>query len=423
MPIVRPLRALRYGPDQAELMPQLISPAVTGEPVDRSVVGDVHEWNVRQLVRGERGPLASDDEPPFTHAARLLQRWKRRGVMVRDPRPALYPWEQRVGESTRRGLVCLVRLNEVGHGPVLPHEHIDMARSARLVGQLEALSTQVSLAMALVPDDGGELKAYLDSFRYPAPLFLEDGKGVQNRLWRDESPERLIEVQALLRDRPAVIADGHHRYGAALLHQQRQRTAEGRRARGERPYDYMMMMLVPLGDPGLRSRASHRVYGSLSPAAEALLASVSEHFEAHEVADHDALRRSLDEPGPLRLAVVRPGSRTLLTLRDPQDAALASLPAPLRGVDTAEAGALLLDELARLQADAPSDDVAYNALSAQEAADAAFAGELALAVLLRATPPEQVVSVARAGQLLPRKSTNFQPKLGKGLVLASLRSF
>ncbi len=444
MPLIRPLRALRYGTDVEPDLGDLISPARHGEPVDRTVVGDVHELNVRQLVRGDRGPLATDDEPPFTHAARLLDRWKQDGVLTRDPRPAMYVYGQRQEGRDRMGLVCLVRLADYEAGIVLPHEATRGGSTTQLAAQLGATDAQLSMVMAVVPDASGALGEYLGRAPGRALMEAEDGHGRLNAVWRDEDPASHLGLIEALRDEVAVIADGHHRYEAALRHRAARAAATGSSGRREHPWDYVMMLLVPAAEPGLRCEPTHRVCPALPDGAEAAIAGLDRWFEGTDFEDDEALLAALDGetagagadtagagvaaaasrtdlPRDVRFAMVGGGRRRLLVLRD--DAALpASVPDVLREVDAAVLEALVLDRFAPAEG-ASGSPWGHNASSRSSVAAAAAAGDVALAFLLRPTPPGQVVRVAAAGALMPPKSTNFAPKPAKGLLVASLKSF
>ena len=423
MPVVRPLRALHYGFDQLHLLPELVSPAVRGEPEDRTIVGGVHPLCIRQLIRGERGVLAPDDAPVFTHAAHLLRRWKERGILVRDPRPALYVYEQQQGELARRGFVGLVRLAPLGEGLVLPHEVTGGPSTERLHAQLRVTATQLSLVMAIVPDDDGRLAGYLARRRGRPILRGEDGQGAFNRVWRDEDPAAQLDLLAAVADQPAVIADGHHRYCAALSYQAEVRAARRGRRR-ERPCDYVMMLLVPAGDPGLRCEPAHRVCPKLQAGAERLLARLPDRFEVTDLGSEEALFSFLASDEGVRFGLVRPGRRQGLRLRD-AGGLLDVLPAPLRRIDAAIAAELLMGRLeGSVGATGASGSAwAHNQTSGKEVAARAFAGAIDLAFLLRPTPPARVLEVALAGELMPPKSTNFVPKPTKGLLMNSLVSF
>ena len=429
MPTIRPLRALRYGRDLLPDLDRLISPSVAGEPEDRNPVGDVLPANVRHLVRGDRGPLAADDEPPFTHAARLLSRWKEDGVLVRDPRPAFYIYEQRIDGIERRGVVTLVRL---GEDRLLPHEVARGGSTGTLRDQLAATRCQLSLVFAVVPDRSGALAEYLAG----KPGFhlgeVRDGDGVLNRLWRDEDPRNHVALAEALRDEPAVIADGHHRVEAALLHQTER--AGGQPVTRERPYDYVMTLLVPASAPGLRSLPTHRVCEQLGPAGLAAFDQLGDRFAVEELELGDEAG-FLDGDG-VRFVLVRSGRVQGLTLRDTEATrrALATLPEALREVEPAVLGATVLDPVLAAEAAAGGDaedgggaasgsSFNHNRATAEQVAARAYAGEVAAALLVRPVPNQRVVAVAEAGERMPPKSTNFSPKPAKGLLINSLVSF
>ncbi len=431
MPIVRPIRALRYGQDQLPHLDELISPAVRGEPEDRNVVGDVHSLNIRHLVRGDHGPLATEDEPPFTHAARLLRQWKEDGVLVRDGRPGIYVYEQAVDSLVRRGIVCLTHLND---GRLVPHELSRGGSSGTLATQLHAMGCQLSMVMAVVPDRQGLLADYLQSQPGRPWMQLVDGDGVRSRVWLDEDPANHLRLAAGLRDEPAVIADGHHRVTAALQHQANM-AAEGP-ARRDSPWDYLMTLIVPASDPGLICRPSHRICASLGAAGLAFLDGLSATFEITALPTRSTAREWLAEGGPPRFVLVQKGKIRGLLLRPDAARALEVLPELLRDVDAAVLGALVLDPLAAAEhgqawsrADGDTGGAAsgsafsHNKASAEDIAERAFSGEIDVAFLLRPTPPQQIVAVAEQGGLMPPKSTNFQPKPIKGLLINSLVSF
>jgi uncharacterized protein (DUF1015 family) len=421
LPIVRPFRALRYGHDLHPELDRLVSPATVGEPTDRQTVGGVDARNIRQAVRGRTGPLARPDAPPYTHAGRLLQQWKEDGVLIRDPRPAMYALEQADEHGSRRGLITLVRLAPLDSDEVRPHEAIRDESTAELHAQLAATRTQLSLVMGIVPDRQGVVAEFLGRRSGRPLLDVVDGAGTRCRLFSDEDPALHLAIHEALRSEVAVIADGHHRWTAALRHQA---TTKGPATR-ETPVDYAMMLLVPVDEPGLRCGPSHRVLPDpLTEAQKQELERLLRPFD-EEPLTVEQLDAFLAAEGGVRLALAERGRLRGLVLRDP--GALDAIPEPLRGVDAAAADALLLDWLdtdgdaGRTQRSGSA--VGHNRASANDVAARALAGELGLAVLLRPVRPAQVLAAADASLLMPPKSTNFVPKPTKGLVMSSLVSF
>ena len=73
--------------------------------------------------------------------------------------------------------------------------------------QLATLRTQLSMVMAFVPDASGALAAFLDRGDEPPWLTVEDGRGVMNRLWREQDPTLHVQLAEALRGEIAVIDD------------------------------------------------------------------------------------------------------------------------------------------------------------------------------------------------------------------------
>lgn len=432
--MIRPLRALHYGSDFHQLLGDLISPARVGEPEDRREVGDVHEFNIRHLVRGDFGPLASDDEPSFSHASRLLQRWKEKGVIVRDPRPALYVYEQAWDGISRRGLVSLVRLDDVEGETVRPHEETLGGSTGALLAQLKATTTQLSMTMAMVQDQSGALAEFLSRFDSDYPgLETLDGKDMTNRVWRDENPARHIELTEAMRDEVAILADGHHRHQAAVQYRQWRRSTPplpGRRR--EHPCDYLMMMLVPESSPGLLCQPTHRVCERLNSKARRLVDGFGQLFEIREVDSDDELFDFLAKTAGHRFGMIRPGQRYTMLLKEGAQEHLVNLPKGVRKVDAAILDALVLGPMnealgsasdSMADAGASGSPWAHNRSSGEEVTAQVLGGKADLAILMRAPSPSQVMNVAIQGELMPAKSTNFHPKPVKGLLMNSLHSF
>jgi len=428
VPILRPIRPLRYGFDQLAVLDDLISPARRGEPEDRLRVGDVAPHNIRRLVRGARGPDDDTSAEPFDFATRLQRRWKEEGVLVREPRPAYFTYEQRANGESYRGAVCLVRLAPYDGTEVRPHERTTRTGAEdELAAQLAALRTQLSMVMAFVPDRQGALRDFLDN---PEPPWLSvvDGRGVDNRLWREQDPEVHVRLADALRDETAVIADGHHRYAAALRHQATM-SATGPVTR-ERPYDYVMMLLRPTVG-GAAGAWTHRVLKRLGGGAAEALGRALEAFDVlSDGADLQALDR-LDDDTPGLFGLVTRGRVRVVRVSDAarQSAPVLALAPALRDADAALLGALLLDPVAEAAAwDSAADSrsgqrFSPNQLSAREAARRTFEGEAAAAFVLRTASPQLVQRVAEAGEVMPPRSTKFRPKPAKGLLMASLVSF
>jgi Protein of unknown function (DUF1015) len=362
MALVKPFRALRYAAGAAGPLDVLVSPPYdVVSPELQARLLEKSPYNAIRLLRPEQ----PED------AAQLLEEWKRDGILAREDEPAVWLLEEDfVGPEgvgcTRRSLVARTALEPYERGIVLPHERsFPKPRRGRL-RLLEATRTKLSPILQLhdgpgppaAPDRGPDLEATLD--------------GVKSRLWR------LPADSAVGIEPPLVIADGHHRYEAALAFHEED---------GGDETGHVLAAIVSATDPGLTIFPTHRVSTAAAP-------DIDGSFELIPVAGAADALETLDD---------LPRDRAAFALLRPDGAVVAR--ADEAGLDTAVVDRFGLE------------GVRFTP-SAEEAARAVDAGEAGSAFLVRAPTVEQVEALARTGERMPEKSTYFYPKLAAGLLFA-----
>ncbi|HEY3105348.1 MAG TPA: DUF1015 domain-containing protein [Gaiellaceae bacterium] len=354
MPLVKPFRALRYDAGVAGALDSLVCP-----PFDVISPDLRRELVVRSPYNAVRIVQPDDADA----AARLLAEWKTEGILVREEGPTVWLLEEEFASNaerrTRRGLVARVGLLPFDRGIVLPHER---TAPKPLEGRLQLLrATRTKLSPVLMLHEGPSPQPQLRPPDLEATL-----DGVTSRLWRLD-PDAAANVQA-----PLVIADGHHRYTAALRFHEED---------GGEDTAYVLTTLVSTSDPGLEILPTHRI-----------AASAPETFDG---------RRDVDEA--LRVLESLPRDRGAFVMIRPDGASVVESDEP--ELDTALVDALALE------------GVRYTA-DAQEARHAVATGTAEAAFIVRAPTIEQVKSFALAGELMPHKSTYFYPKLASGLLFS-----
>lgn len=147
-----------------------------------------------------------------------------RGVLVTDEEPAYYVFEQRWGEGeSRTGVYVAVEVSDYAQGEVIRHEktfdekvrgRIALAKAtAHTIGPVFLL-TRAALAPLLerAKAEGAPLYDFTSDFGGGTDL-----SGVASRVWRvPAASERGRSIAEALAPHPLYIADGHHRYHAAL---------------------------------------------------------------------------------------------------------------------------------------------------------------------------------------------------------------
>ncbi len=419
-----PFRGLRYVPDRVGSLSAVTSPPydVVVRPDGLHHLETADPFNIVRLIL----PQAGDPATRHTQAARTLRRWLHDGVLVADPEPALYVYEQRgpAGEL-QRGLIGALRLTTPDEQVVLPHEEVMPGPVVDRAGLMRTTATNLEpllLGYRGDPDPAapGAAARVVERCVGQPPLFAATTEdGIRHRLWSVTDPADLAAVDADLASRQALIADGHHRWATYLLLRDEQppHSTPG-------PWDHGLVLLVDTARYPLRVRAIHRVLQRL-PVAKAL-AAVREVFTVTEI---DApLPKALDE---LAAAKADGGTAFVLSgsgesgpfhlLTGPDEAVLeesvpSGRPAAWRRLDATVLHSLLIDRLWRVP-DAPEYiGYVHDAVAAVRQAER-LAGT---AVLMHPVQESTVLELARQGVMMPHKSTSFGPKPASGLVLRDL---
>jgi uncharacterized protein (DUF1015 family) len=416
-----PFRAVRFSPD---VVPDLA--AVTCPPYD--VIGEngIASWeaadphNVVRLILPRPGP----GEDRYARAARDLRNWLDHGVLRCDAVPALYVYEQTSDAATALGLVGAVSLHDPAERVVLPHEDVF---AGPVVDRAELMAaTRAQLEPILLTYSGGDAaSAAVERARSVEPaMVVTTSDGASHRIWRVADPGTLAEIQADLAGRQALIADGHHRYAAYRVLQDRiTREAGSDNADGSaamtRAVEHGLAMLVDADRHPLRLRSIHRSVAGLPLPEAAARAAAGFRRVSPLPADLDPMKAlTVVESRPA--FVVSDGRDSVLLEHPISDRVDACLPANRSATWRRLAASIACEfVLPRLFAVDDSDPrVAYHHDASGAVSRARSRGGIAL--LIGPASHDDVLAVAASGERMPRKSTSFGPKPRTGLLMRLL---
>ena len=404
---IQPFRGIQYRSREKDLGRVLAPPYDVITPAYRDELYERDPHNIVRVVLSRTPGDAGYAEAGETYAA-----WLREGVLQPDAQEALYLLEQGFSEGGRTlrrfGLLARFRAEDPEKRIILPHEHTRAAAKEDRWRVLNATKANFSPIFLMFPDPQARFSALVAETigRLPMAQFTDDGH-VSHRLWRVGEAEAVDRFQALLGGVKSYIADGHHRHATAL----RYRDANGPDGAWTLGY------FTPMDAPGLLVLPYHRILSegpSLDAAAEKLRARfrVSRRESAETAAASANASRA-----PYAFALAEPGKGALLVEAEAGSEAMlpADVPPCLRALDTYFLHHAVLGPVLGV----PETAVSY-VHSQAEAEEALARASCRLAVLMRATPVQQIVDVAEASESMPAKSTFFHPKLPSGLVIHPL---
>jgi uncharacterized protein (DUF1015 family) len=392
-----PFRATRFA-DVANLG-RLVSPPydVISDADRLHLLADEHN-NVVRLILPSSEEARLGDGDPYVGVGVLMQSWIDQRVLVVDSEPALFVYQLTTPDgSITRGLLGAVELRAPEDGVILPHENT----MAGPVSDRLALmtSTQANLEpIYLVYDGGGaasELVASVDAL--PPAVTAATPDGIEHALWAITDRVVHAEVEADLRERRALIADGHHRYATYLRLQSDHAGTPG-------PWDRGLTFLVDTSAYGPQVHPIHRVVARPAKELVARLEAFGARTRRTSLAEAQNYLVNTDE---FAVALVENNDAVIVTgIAPSDDSALSRL-------DVSVLHKVVVERIWGLE-DTP-ENVGYAHSVAEAIAHADESG--GTAVLLRATPVADVAAVAAAGQRMPRKSTLFTPKPASGMAL------
>jgi uncharacterized protein (DUF1015 family) len=435
VPVVRPFRALRYAPDAVPDLAAVVAPPY--DVIGPDEVRKLLARDPRNVVRLDL-PIAEPGEEPderYRRAARLISTWRSDGTLHRDPRPALYAYEQvysipgTAEERVRRGIFARVGLEAFGpDSGIRPHERTLAEPREDRYRLLRATGVNTSPIVGMYDDPTGRVPEWLAALPETPTAEVIDDDGVQHRLWMvAEDPDLLDDISARIGAGPITLADGHHRYETALRYRDERMTGA---VEHDAPAwtEILMLLLEPVAGP-LTVLATHRVVQGLDGAAvDGFLRALPQLFDVEARVDASELAVAFRDPtraagGAGRLGLwTRQGG---LIVRARRSAFGGSLPPggrALRGLDVTLAG-IAIERLAGIDADAVAEGarIAYTHDPAEAIAWVESGHEgAAIALLLEPTPARDIVAVAAQGDLMPQKSTYIYPKALTGLVINPL---
>lgn len=428
--MLAPFRGVRYAEDRVSGLARVTSPpydVIAADNETRLMAADPH--NVVRLIL----PRHAADEPgsPYQDAAAELGRWLADGILIADPVPALYVYEQALagaGVVLQRGLIGALDLAPYAAGIVQPHENVMPGPVAGRRQLMEATRANLEPIFLLYQNGNGVATGLVDAVADShAPLAEATTDGLRHRLWAITDPAELAAIAADLAPRTALIADGHHRY-AAYLEVQRRLRQEGA---GPGPWDRGLALLVDSAAYPPQVGAIHRVVEGLVPETAARLASGA--FRVTELPggsrDVPEVLAQLDAACRDGVAFVLAGHGLAWLLSEP-DPALLRAAVPDRPAELWQRiGGTVMADLLFARVWGVADDersvrAFHDPAGALAAADGGPTGAGGpngagggTAVLCCPMSAAQVYEVAALGQRVPRKSTSFGPKPRTGLVM------
>ncbi len=454
MAIISPFRAWRYDPERVSIQKTVTQPYDKITTAMQEAYYQASPYNLVRIILGQRLPTDSQRENVYTRAAGSFQNWRQMGILRQDREASIYRYTQTfelpggvagavAGKQVeRQGFIALGRIENYSAGVVFRHEQTLAKPKADRLDLLRATQAHFGQIFMLY-GGGGKVDGLLQSSVSSAAsssasssassptgpdIEVKDEYGVVHRLWTISDPSIVSVVQAQMRDKKLIIADGHHRYETAITYRNECRSAAETGSGIPEPYDSVMMTFVDMDAPGLVILPTHRVvFGLPSFSASQFGGIAGRFFNVEDVdtgidaARATAILQNAGRAGTALLAVTPGRSFLLHTPKATGGVVFGKLSLRQQALDVVQLHKCLLEGALKISEAAIRDqrNVSYYR-EAAEALEQVRTGKAQAAFLMNPVRMSQVREIAFAGEVLPQKSTDFYPKLLSGLTIYAL---
>jgi uncharacterized protein (DUF1015 family) len=357
------------------------------------------------------GSAGSHDPRTHRKGAENLQRMIRDGILKQDDTACYYVTRLKMGDRVQTGLYALVSTAEYDAGRIKKHEHTRTDKEEERAEHIDVIGAHTGPVFLMMRDQA-EIKSAMERCTAAKPEydFVHD-YGVRHTLWKLDDPDAIRKLEASFKSMDSLyIADGHHR-AASAARVARLRKQKNPGHSGNEEYNFFLSVIFPASE--LRILDYNRMVRDLRGLSETdFLAGIGRVFDVgpHPAAAGPFQPKAMHEFGMFlgnAWRVLRAKRGTF----DPED--------PIGVLDVSILQDNLLGPILGIADPRTDKRIEFiGGIRGLEALEKPVrAGSAAVAFSLYPTAIEQLLAVADAGNVMPPKSTWFEPKLRSGLIV------
>ena len=413
MAVIKPFKGIRP--------PQALVEQVASRPYDvlnseeARAEAEGNEKSLYHIIKPEIDfPIGTDEHDPavYTKAAENFQKFQDNGWLLQDEKENYYVYAQTMNGRTQYGLVVCAAVEDYMTGNIKKHELTRRDKEEDRMKHVRVNNANVEPVFFAYPHQD-EIDAIVAEVTAKAPEYdfvAPDGFG--HHFWIIDNEATIARITELFAAIPSMyIADGHHRSAAAALVGDEKRR-QNPNHQGDEEYNYFLAVCFP--DNQLNIIDYNRVVKDLNGLSdEEFLAAVAANFEVKDMGEE------IYKPNALHnFSLYLSGRWYSLTAKE----GTYNDNDPIGVLDVTISSNLILDEILGIK-DLRSDkriDFVGGIRGLGELKKRVDSGEMKVALALYPVSMKQLIDIADTGNIMPPKTTWFEPKLRSGLIIHKL---
>jgi uncharacterized protein (DUF1015 family) len=372
----------------------------------RSIAKD-NPLSMLHIVRAEIDfPKGTDpySDSIYEKAKENLVRLQKNGDLIRESEPSLFIYQQQMGSHIQRGLAALCHVDDYEAGLIKKHENTRPQKENDRTRLTSALSANPGPVFLTYPDDSA-IDSIVETTCQMPPLYdftAEDG--IRHTVWMISDKDSTLSAFAVV---PSFyVADGHHRAASAARVGKERREANPNHT-GNEDYNWFLTVLFPASQ--LKVLAYNRLIADLNGhSAEEILETLQ---KTPGLSLFENANPEPENPGEVSLYLNDKWHGLELEVSPDAD--------PVSRLDVSMLQDRVLSPLLGIDDPRTNTRVEFvgGIRGTAELEKRVLAGDASIAFSLYPVSINQLIDISDADQIMPPKSTWFEPKLRSGLFI------
>ena len=411
---IKPFKGIRPPKELAKQVSSRPYDVLNSDEARREAAGN--EMSLYHIIKPEINfPEGTDehDEKVYPSAVEHFHMFREKGWLRQDEKEQYYVYAQTMNGRTQYGLVVAAWVEDYMEGRIKKHELTRRDKEEDRMKHVRVNNANIEPVFFAYPhrDDLDEIIRKVTA-QEPEYDFVAAPEGFGHTFWVISDDEMIQRITRIFEEIPAMyIADGHHRSAAAAL-VGNEKKLQNPHHTGNEEYNYFLAVCFP--DNQLNIIDYNRVVRDLNGmSSEEFLKALEQDF------DVEKMGKEIYKPNRLHnFSLYLDGEWYSLTAKpgryDDSD--------PIGVLDVTVSSNLILDKLLGIK-DLRSDkriDFVGGIRGLGELKKRVDSGEMRMALALYPVTMQQIIDIADSGNIMPPKTTWFEPKLRSGLVIHSL---
>ncbi len=412
--IIKPFRGIRPPKTLVEKVSSRPYDVLNSEEARREAEGN--PMSLYHIIKPEINfePGTDEHDPKvYTSAVEHFREFRQKGWLVQDSQDKYYVYAQTMNGHTQYGLVVAAWVEDYMEGHIKKHELTRKDKEEDRMKHVRVNNANIEPVFFAYPhrDDLDQIIASITEGE-PEYDFVAAPEGFRHTFWVINEPATIERITQIFKEIPSMyIADGHHRSAAAAL-VGNEKKLQNPHHTGNEEYNYFLAVCFP--DNQLNIIDYNRLVRDLNGLTD-------EQFLEALKADFEVEKMGKEIYKPQRLhnfSLYLSGEWYSLTAKqgryDDQD--------PIGVLDVTISSNLILDKMLGIK-DLRTDkriDFVGGIRGLGELKRRVDSGEMKMALALYPVTMQQIINIADSGNIMPPKTTWFEPKLRSGLVIHEL---